>query len=135
MLCTPIMSAILIEPPYLFSGSSRHTYSLMPLYARRSSSSHILFSNDSDEHSYSQTSPGYPLMYTLDHIELYGLYSCFQKGSRNTLFFALFGPIGARFSPPPLRQPHGIKVSHIAKLNHQSSRLSSNQFNILIVVY
>ena len=38
--------------------------------------------------------------------------------SRNTLFFALFGPLGARFSPPPLRQPHGIKVSHIAKLNH-----------------
>ena len=41
----------------------------------------------------------------------------FKKVVGTHLFFALFGPIGARFSPPPLRQPHGIKVSHIAKLN------------------
>ena len=49
------------------------TTSSLMLYARRSSSFHILFSNDSNEHSYSQTSPDYPLMYTLDHIELYSL--------------------------------------------------------------
>ena len=32
-------------------------------------------------------------------------------------FLAIFGPIGAHFSSHPLRQPHGIKVSHIVKLN------------------
>ena len=42
----------------------------------------------------------------------------FKKVVGTHFFFALFGPIGARFSPPPLRQPHGIKVSHIAKLNY-----------------
>ena len=42
----------------------------------------------------------------------------FKKVVGTHFFFALFGPLGARFSPPPLRQPHGIKVSHIAKLNH-----------------
>ena len=33
-------------------------------------------------------------------------------------FLAIFGPIGAQFSPQPLRQPHGMAVSHIVKLNH-----------------
>ena len=41
----------------------------------------------------------------------------FKKVVGTHFFFALFGPIGARFSPPPLRKPHGIKVRHIAKLN------------------
>ena len=41
----------------------------------------------------------------------------FKKVVGTFFFFALFGLIGARFSPPPLRQPHGIKVSHIVKLN------------------
>ena len=48
-----------------------------------------------------------------------GVTAVFKKVVGTHFFFALFGPIGARFSPPPLlRQPHGIKVSHIAKLNH-----------------
>ena len=33
-------------------------------------------------------------------------------------FLAIFGPIGAHFSPQPLRQPHGMTVSHIVKVNH-----------------
>ena len=41
----------------------------------------------------------------------------FKKVVGTHFFFALFGPLGARCSPPPLRQPHGIKVSHIVKLN------------------
>ena len=41
----------------------------------------------------------------------------FKKVVGTHFFFALFGLIGARFSPPSLRQPHGIKVSHIVKLN------------------
>ena len=45
------------------------------------------------------------------------LTAVFKKVVGTHFFFALFGPIGARFSPPPLRQPNGIKVSHIAKLN------------------
>ena len=33
-------------------------------------------------------------------------------------FLAVFGPIDAHFSSQPLRQPHGMTVSHIVKLNH-----------------
>ena len=33
-------------------------------------------------------------------------------------FMAVFGPIDAHFSSQPLRQPHGITVSHIVKVNH-----------------
>ena len=33
-------------------------------------------------------------------------------------FLAIFGPIGAHFSPQPLWQPHGMAVSHIVKVNH-----------------
>ena len=33
-------------------------------------------------------------------------------------FLAVFGPIDAHFSSQPLRQPHGMAVSHIVKLNH-----------------
>ena len=33
-------------------------------------------------------------------------------------FLAIFGLIGAHFSPQPLRQPHGMTVSHIVKVNH-----------------
>ena len=33
-------------------------------------------------------------------------------------FLAVFGPIGAHFSPQPLRQLHGMTVSHIMKVNH-----------------
>ena len=47
----------------------------------------------------------------------YRFTAVFKKVVGTHFFFALFGLIGARFSPPPLRQPHGIKVSHIAKLN------------------
>ena len=33
-------------------------------------------------------------------------------------FLAVFGPIDAHFSSQPLRQPHGMTISHIVKLNH-----------------
>ena len=33
-------------------------------------------------------------------------------------FLAIFGPLGAHFNPQPLRQPHGMTVSHIVKVNH-----------------
>ena len=33
-------------------------------------------------------------------------------------FLVIFGPIGAHFGPQPLRQPHGMMVSHIVKVNH-----------------
>ena len=33
-------------------------------------------------------------------------------------FLAIFGHLGAHFSPQPLRQPHGMTVSHIVKVNH-----------------
>ena len=33
-------------------------------------------------------------------------------------FLAIFGPIGAHFGPQPLRQPHGMTVSHIVNVNH-----------------
>ena len=46
------------------------------------------------------------------------LTAVFKKVVGTHFFFALFGRIGAHSSPPPPRQPHGIKVSHIAKLNH-----------------
>ena len=46
------------------------------------------------------------------------LTAVFKKVVGTHLFFALFGAIGAHFSPPPPRQPHGIESSHIAKLNH-----------------
>ena len=40
----------------------------------------------------------------------------FKKVVGTHPFFALFGHIGAHFSPPPPRQQYGIKCSYIAKL-------------------
>ena len=33
-------------------------------------------------------------------------------------FLVIFGTISAHFGPQPLRQPHGMTVSHIVKVNH-----------------
>ena len=41
-------------------------------------------------------------------------------------FLAIFGPLGAHFNPQPLRQPHGMTVSHIVKVNHTVVERSSN---------
>ena len=54
-------------------------------------------------------------------------YQIFMVGTLTTVvkkvvgtryFLVIFGPIGAHFGPQPLRQPHGMMVSHIVKVNH-----------------
>ena len=49
---------------------------------------------------------------------IYELTAVVKKVVGTHYFLAIFGPLGAHFNPQPLRQPHGMTVSHIVKVNH-----------------